>query len=232
MTVEDNKIEFNLIENAIDSLERSMDLLVWHDEQDEARKLKQAILSVAHGVELLLKEQLRHVHPALVWENVDKYPSLSARTVGVDAAINRLINIGGIAFNDRDLKLIKSLRDKRNAIEHFSWSISSREANSIVGEALGFAVFFSKNYLGYDFFGYHKKDDDTFSKLMLKNPEFKLAYLARETQVAESKNESSKKCEFCNGFGQNLATGLCALCGHLTWLPKESGGDFDDDIPL
>lgn len=50
----------------------------WDDETNDARRLKQAILGVSHGVELLLKERLRRVHPALVWENVDKYPNLSA----------------------------------------------------------------------------------------------------------------------------------------------------------
>lgn len=86
----DLKVEFNLIENAIDPLERAIDLLAWDDETNDARRLKQAILGVSHGVELLLKERLRRVHPALVWENVDKYPNLSARTVGVEGALSRL----------------------------------------------------------------------------------------------------------------------------------------------
>jgi hypothetical protein len=42
----------------------------------------------AHSIELLPKEKLRQVNPAFVWENVDKYPSLGARTVTVDTAIS------------------------------------------------------------------------------------------------------------------------------------------------
>src|SRR5690606_36020652 len=109
-------LTFNLIQNAIDSLERSVDLLAWREEPNEAKRMKQAILSVAHGIELLLKERLRQVHPSLVWENVDKYPSFSARTVTVDTALVRLTNIGGLQFAEEDVKLIRELRDKRNAI--------------------------------------------------------------------------------------------------------------------
>ena len=70
------KIEFDLLTNAADSISQAIELLAWRDEADEARRLKQAVLAVAHGVELLLKERLRQVHPVLIWENVDKFPSL------------------------------------------------------------------------------------------------------------------------------------------------------------
>ena len=125
---ENTKIRLNLAQNAIDSINRAIELIAWQEEPDEAKRLKQAVLSVAHGVELLLKERLRLVHPSLIWENVDKYPSTSARTVGVEIAVTRLKNIGGLTFSDADILLIRSLRDTRNAIEHYSWSTTSKEA--------------------------------------------------------------------------------------------------------
>lgn len=216
MTSENLKIEFDLMSNAIDSLERSIDLLAWSEECGEARRFKQAILNVSHGIELLLKERLRRVHPALIWENVDKYPSLSARTVGVDTAIVRLINIGGVIFSDEDISLIRSLRNKRNAIEHFSWSITANEANAIVGSALSFAVFFSKINLNYEFFGYSSKDDDTFSQLMAENHSFACAY-RRYHDKEQSLNIDRTICEFCNGVGVNSSTGICNLCDHVNW---------------
>jgi hypothetical protein len=69
-----------------------------------------------------LKERLRQINPAFVWENVDKYPNLEARTVTVDTAISRLKNIGGVKFTDNDEKNLRSLRTTRNAIEHYEWS--------------------------------------------------------------------------------------------------------------
>ncbi len=74
-------VEFNLLSNAADSIDSAIELIAWGNEKVEASRLKQSIQSIAHGIELLLKERLRRVHPALLWENVDKYPSLNARTV-------------------------------------------------------------------------------------------------------------------------------------------------------
>ena len=134
------KIEFDLLGNADDSLERALELIAWGDQQHEARRLKQAVQSVAHAIELLLKERLRRLHPSLIWENVDKYPSLNARTVGADLAAIRLQTIGGLSFAASDVELLKSLRATRNAIEHFAWVTTKPEADAIVGRALEFAA--------------------------------------------------------------------------------------------
>ncbi len=40
-------------------------------EEAVAKDYKQAILAVAHAVELLLKERLQREHPALIWRNVE-----------------------------------------------------------------------------------------------------------------------------------------------------------------
>src|SRR5690606_18271773 len=224
-------LTFNLIQNAIDSLERSVDLLAWREEPNEAKRMKQAILSVAHGIELLLKERLRQVHPSLVWENVDKYPSFSARTVTVDTALVRLTNIGGLQFAEEDVKLIRELRDKRNAIEHFAWSISTQDANAVVGSALGFAVFFSKSHLGYDFLGHYTKDDDTFHQLLSSSAEFRRAYERHRDYNAWQINQT--KCRVCNALAVNPKSGVCTLCGHIHQLSEYSSpGGFDDDIPF
>ena len=78
-----------------------------------------------------MKERLRQINPAFVWENVDKYPNLEARTVTVDTAISRLKNIGGVKFTDNDEKNLRSLRTTRNAIEHYEWSTTEKEAKSL-----------------------------------------------------------------------------------------------------
>ena len=89
MKVEKN-IEFDLLNNAKDSLRQAVELLAFKDIGSNHARLKHAITASAHCIELLLKERLRRVNPAFVWENVDKYPSLEARTVTVDTAISRL----------------------------------------------------------------------------------------------------------------------------------------------
>lgn len=220
------KIEFDLLANATDSIDRAIELIAWRDEPDDARHLKQAVLSIAHGVELLLKERLRRVHPVLVWENVDKFPSLSARTVTVDVALNRLVNIGGLELLEPDSQLIRSLRDTRNAIEHYVWTATKSEVDRIVGQALGFALHFANNELGYEFFGYHTRKDDTFECLLEANPEFAKAFRERYEQRANASSEFNLICDFCHALAVNPSTGACKLCGHWNSLSDV------DDIPF
>ncbi|WGI23648.1 hypothetical protein QEN58_09790 [Halomonas alkaliantarctica] len=215
------KIEFNLLGNAIDSIESAIELLAWRDEKDDAKRLKQAVLCIAHGVELLLKERLRLVHPSLVWENVDKYPGLSARTVTVDGALGRLQKIGGLDFQKEDRHLITSLRDTRNAIEHYSWSTTKSEAEKIVGNALGFAVHFARAELKHDFFGYHTRKDDTFEVLLEENFHFAKAFRDRYEQHPNAANTVKILCDFCHAQSADPSTGACELCGHWNSLPDD-----------
>ena len=206
----------------MDSITQAIELLSWKDESDEARRLKQAVMAIAHGVELLLKERLRRVHPVLIWENVDKFPSLSARTVTVDIALSRLSRIGRLEFQEGDADLIKSLRDTRNAIENYAWSTTKSEADRIVGQALGFALHFAKIELNYDFFGYHTRKDDTFDLLLESNPEFAKYFRERYEKHARATGEPSYLCEYCHALAVNPSTGACYLCGHWNY-----GADYD-----
>lgn len=217
------KIEFDLLTNATDSITQAIELLAWKDEPDDARRLKQAVLAIAHGVELLLKERLHRVHPVLIWENVDKFPSLSARTVTVDTAINRLVRIGGLQFQDGDFELITSLRDTRNAIEHYAWKTTKSEADRIVGQALGFALHFARDELRYEFFGYGSHKEDTFQVLLESNPHFATAFRDRYERTEHAKAEPNYLCDYCHTLAVNPSTGACRLCGH--W-----NRDFDNEI--
>jgi len=212
------QIEFDLLANAIDSIDRAIELVAWKDEKNDAKRLKQAVLSIAHGVELLLKERLRRIHPVLIWENVDKYPSLSARTVTVDGALSRLSKIGGLNMSKEECALITSLRDTRNAIEHFAWLTTKAEADHIVGHALGFAVHFAKDELNYVFVGdYASRKDDTLTCLLESNPHFAEAFRSRYERSIASQGPIKLECKFCRARAVNPSTGSCDLCGHWSW---------------
>lgn len=229
------KIKFNLLGNAIDSIERGIELIAWKAEsgdarRGDARRLKQAVLSVAHGVELLLKERLRRVHPVLIWENVDKFPSLSARTVTVDIAIGRLEKIGGITLSRADSDLIRSLRDTRNAIEHYAWTTTKDEAEQIIGEALGFAIHFAKEELAHNFFGYETQRDGTFQTLLEESPKFAASFHSRYQQ--QGLVRSKMICSHCHAKSVNSSTGACDLCGHWNETLFGSGIPEMDDDPF
>jgi hypothetical protein len=189
--------------------------------------LKQAVISIAHGVELLLKERLRKVHPSLIWENVDKFPNENARTVSADHALSRLIKIGGLQIEEDDLKLIKTLGSIRNAIIHFGWKANKKEVYVIVGSALGFSVNFAKLELDWSFFGYHTKDDDTFEKLLKSNSEFNKAFSSKVNKGLTSENISKALCPNCNVLAVDIGTHVCSVCEHT-----DCEFDYNDDIPF
>lgn len=178
------KIEFDLLRNARDSIDRAIELIAWDDQQGEARRLKQAVQAVAHGIELLMKERLRRVHPSLIWENVDRYPSLSARTVTAEGALSRLRSIAGLETAEADIELLHSLRNTRNAIEHFAWVTTKNEADAIVGHALEFAFHFSRNEFDYEYMDYSAFKDGLPDQLIQSNGHFAKAVETRRHRTA------------------------------------------------
>jgi len=207
------KITFDLIGNAKDSLRQAVELMAWKDVGDHHSRLKHAIVSSAHAIELLLKEKLRQTNPAFVWENVDKYPSLEARTVTVDTAISRLKRIAGAALSDQDIVHIKSLRKTRNAIEHYEWSATESEARVIVGNALSFAFAFGKDELGVDLSSDFKQDD-TWRMLIDDLYEFSKAHGARIEAKLEKQGKHPVCCDSCGELTVPILGGSCELCGH------------------
>ena len=206
-------IQFDLLTNAKDSLRQAVELLVWKDLEPEQARLKHAITNAAHAIELLLKERLRQASPAFVWENVDKYPNVTARTVTVAAAITRLKNIGGVKFSQQDEKILLSLRTTRNVIEHYEWRTTVKEAKVIVGSALGFAFSFAFDELGIDLAADFKKDD-TWNGLIDELHEFVQAYGARFEAKLKEKDEYPSGCDACGELTVPMRGGSCDLCGH------------------
>jgi hypothetical protein len=206
-------IQFNLITNARDSLRRAVELLAWKELDSNQARLKHAISNAAHCIELLLKERLRQVNPAFVWENVDKFPSLDARTVTVDTALSRLRNIGGLQISDADAKNIKAIRATRNAIEHYEWHTTEKEAKLIVGNALSIALSFAQTHLNTDLSD-DFKHDDTWKSLVEELYEFVHIHGARlESQLGRT-GEFRYCCDVCGQLTVSLQSGSCALCGH------------------
>lgn len=206
-------IEFDLLNNARDSIRQAVELLALKDIGSDHARLKHAITASAHCIELLLKERLRRINPAFVWENVDKYPSLEARTVTVDTAIGRLKFIGNVGFSANDERNLKSLRTTRNAIEHYEWRASEKEAKVIVGNALSFAFAFAHDELKIDLAG-DFKTDDTWKMLLEELYEFARSHGARLETRLRTRGEYPQCCDECGELTVPTRGGSCELCGH------------------
>src|SRR4051812_26878043 len=119
--VDPDALGFNLLENALDYLRASVRAL--RDDADP-RELKYAVLSLAAAMELLHKELLLRSDWRLVFERLHEADpaTLAAgtfRSVGPEKAIRRLRKHAGVALDTDQKALLKSLRDRRNRIQHF-----------------------------------------------------------------------------------------------------------------
>ena len=202
-------------------MRQSIQLIAWKDDfgpPDHAR-LKHAITDAAHSIELLLKERLRQVHPAFVWEKVDEYPKLDKRTVTVDTAISRLRTIAAVDISADDGRILKSLRMTRNAIEHYEWSTTEREAKTIIGNAISFALTFSAEHLETDLERDFKRDD-TWRELLRELSEFRHAHGKRIAARYEREGKYTIYCDECEGDSVPSDGGSCELCGH--WQEEDS----------
>jgi hypothetical protein len=214
-------IEFSLLDNARDSIRQAVELLALKDIGSDHARLKHAIIASAHCVELLLKERLRRINPAFVWENVDKYPSLEAHTVTVDTAIGRLKSIGNVVFSVNDERTLKSLRSTRNAIEHYEWQVSEKKAKVIVGSALSFALIFAQDELKIDLAS-DFKNDDTWKMLIEELNEFARSHGARLEARQRARGEYPQCCDECGELTVPTCGGSCELCGHWQLIDEDA----------
>lgn len=208
---EKRKMSLNLIENAKDSLHHAVDHLIKKDQSPG--ELKRAIRDVAHAVELLLKERLSRIHPAFVWEDIDKYPSRDARTISPDISMHRLMAIGGIPLSEKARSTIASARRWRNDIEHYEFSIDFDEAKRVVGRLLSFIFDFAKRHLSLDLEAELRKDKRWAE--LIKFAEFLQAHT--ETVELQLKEEGCDviNCGSCGATTFRMDSNKCALCGHI-----------------
>ncbi|WP_018993288.1 hypothetical protein [Thioalkalivibrio sp. ALgr1] len=216
------KLHFDILNNASDSLRHAVHLLAWED-ATPSNRYKQAILSIFHCSELLLKERLRQVNPALIWENVDKYPSLAARTVTVDKAISRLIAIGGVLIAEADKETLLACRNLRNAIQHFEFEFHEKEAKALIGRVLSFVFAFASKELEADL-EEQFKDDDTWTLLVEQLYEFAEQYGPRISELMVEVGGPVGSCTRCGQDTVDLIFERCRLCG----CEYERDEDFSD----
>ena len=206
-------IEFNLLNNAKDSLRQAVQLLAFDDTGSSESRLKHAIVNTAQCVELLLKERLSRVNPALVLKDPHKYPNVSVHTVTVQEAIKRLRKDGNVTITSAEETVLKNLGAVRNAIIHYEWSITIKAAKVIIGEGLSFVFSFGTAELGIDL----AKDfqtDDTWRSLLEELHQFTESYRKRLAEIMRSQGDDPVECSNC---GQDVVPwhgGSCELCGH------------------
>jgi hypothetical protein len=120
--------------NAVDSLRVGIEHSL---KTPDNSSRKHAILSLAHAAELLLKEQLHRLKPALVYRYPD-HPD-KAKTGGITDTLRRLDQLG-FELPPTTLSLIRSLQTRRDQIKH-SYDLHP-EDEALIKETLIFALEF------------------------------------------------------------------------------------------
>lgn len=206
-----NPIKFDLINNAKDSLHHAVKHLT-DPEGIQGRDLKVAIRDIAHVIELLLKEKLRRIHPAFIYQDIDKYQSPEATTITTDKAIERIFKFAGIVLGEDSKRTITSCRKIRNAIEHYEFELNPKEAKGVIGRMLSFIFDFSKKYLELDLEGEFRKDDTW--KALIEIYEFWEAHAATIEKRLSEENKAIDECPSCGAATFDLSESKCLLCAH------------------
>jgi len=204
-------VQFNLINNAKDSLKHAIGHLTTGG-GPKPEDLKYAIRDVAHVIELLLKERLNRIHPAFVYQNVDKFKALDAKTVDTETAITRLLTLANVVLNKAALNTIKACRRVRNDIEHYEFEFDLKEAQGIIGRMLSFIFDFSRQYLSLDLEVEFRKDDSW--KGLIDIYEFWEAHAATLEKQLLEQNIPYCECPSCGAATFDLGKSKCLLCEH------------------
>ncbi|WP_421194362.1 hypothetical protein [Aeromonas enteropelogenes] len=204
--------KLTLVENALESLEHAISHLNAMPSVPNAGTFKRIILDLSHVAELLFKERLRQIHPAFILSDVDKYPSPTAHTVTAAEALRRLQRIGGVEFNEADQSALKTIREKRNEIEHYEFSIDATEAKVVIGNVLAFIFRFATDEIGLDWAA--RRIEDPAWKRLNEYAEFYEIERGRVLEILEFSGLPIMECPMCGNETFDMEAEVCVLCGH------------------
>lgn len=143
-TSQSKALQVKLLDNGLDFLLSATEAVC----RDEGpRSLKDSVLHLANGIELLLKARLAREHWSLIFSDVNKanFNVLAeADFVSVDPATaeKRLNQIVGINLDETANAHVKNLRVLRNKLTHFTITLDAEQTKSLVLKGINFAVAF------------------------------------------------------------------------------------------
>ena len=111
------------------------------------RTLKDAVLHLANGIELLLKSRLAREHWSLIFSEVNRasYKELAKAdfaSVDYPTAVKRLKQIVRVEIDKSVGSHIENLRKLRNRLTHFTATLEPAQAKSLVAKSMNFCVEF------------------------------------------------------------------------------------------
>lgn len=144
MATPTSTLRLTLLENGLDSLLHAVEHLRG---DPKPRDVKQGLLNLADGVELLLKERLRRYDWQLLFEDVAQanehdLASGDFYSATAETTIRRLRHKAGVRVSAGAHKRMRALRFERNRIRHFAADHSVTSVLARAARVLAFAVDF------------------------------------------------------------------------------------------
>lgn len=192
-------LKYRLLDNGIDSIKHGIEHFLT-GEKDNIN-YKYAILSIFHGLEMILKEKLLRINPILIYNDIDKEINEDQQTVGFDRLYIRLKNTG-IELRSSDYRIIKKIQKIRNQIEHKEVAIDINETKLIIGSSIEFLIKFMRKELGKELKD-EVSDDDKYKTLVnminFFDEQIKLVEeeIEKEISQIDPKERSAVDIAFC-----------------------------------
>ena len=138
------QLQLILLDNALGLLLSAAEAV----RRDEgARSLKEAVLHLGNGVELLVKARIAREHWSLIFADVDRANHDKLTTgdfisVALPTALTRLEQIVGVSIDQSSRKHLDSLRQLRNRLTHFTATLDPAQTKSLIAKGMAFCVAF------------------------------------------------------------------------------------------
>jgi hypothetical protein len=145
-------VKLRVRDNAYDFIEESLRYAEQASEDPVGWKF--AIVLAAQGAELLLKARLAAEHPLLVLSNPERP---TGRTVGVEAAIARLV-AAGVNLSDDDVKRLHRARRLRNEFVHYEVDATVEQLERAYSDLFEFAHVFHYSEFGDELHAHLSED--------------------------------------------------------------------------
>lgn len=211
-------MKFNLIENAIDSLNEAITYYECAYDENDFTKYKFSILLLCHCAELLFKEKIIEIHPDLIYENIDAENKEDAITIGYESALKRVKNLCKVDFRHY-YGIFIELAKRRNRIQHYKFDLDIEISKKIVIESFSAIQFFLITVLDKKFSDFPTILSDERLDILKED---ELAYKQRIIDLKKEYPESSEK-RFRIEYAENkYYNTVCPICGEKFLLKKDN----------
>lgn len=144
-----SRLKLNLLENAYDYLNASLEYVVRARHTQSQMAWKFAILNISFAIELMLKERLRRANELLIYADLDTYRPITreTKTVSWTVLIERIKYVLGDDFAKVDAGRLSLAQRLRNQMLHYDVVLDFPGVYHDFANLLNFTTQFYNEYI-------------------------------------------------------------------------------------